>query len=77
MVGYYRRFIKDFSKISSPLTNLTRKNQAFVWTEKCEQAFIKIKEALVNAPVLRVLEGNEDLIVYTDASGSGLGAVLM
>ena len=77
MAGYYRRFIKDFSKISSPLTNLTRKNQAFVWTEKCEQAFIKIKEALINAPVLRVPEGNENLVVYTDASGSGLGAVLM
>ena len=77
MAGYYRRFIKDFSKMSSPLTNLTRKNQPFRWTEKCEQAFSKIKEALVNAPVLRVPEGNEDLIVYTDASGSGLGAVLM
>src|SRR5574338_29466 len=77
MAGYYRRFIKDFSKISSPLTNLTRKNQAFVWTEKCEQEFIKIKEALINAPVLRVPEGNENLVVYTDASGSGLGAVLM
>src|SRR5574338_502890 len=77
MAGYYRRFIKDYSKMSSPLTNLTRKNQPFIWTEKCEQAFSRIKEALVNVPVLRVPEGNENLVVYTDASGSGLGAVLM
>ena len=49
----------------------------FKWTEKCEQAFSKLKEALVSAPILRVPEGNENLVVYTDASGLGLGAVLM
>ena len=77
IAGYYRKFIKDFSKIATPLTNLTRKNQVFKWTEKCEQAFVKLKEALISAPVLKVPEGNENMVVYTDASGLGLGAVLM
>src|SRR5574338_465797 len=60
-----------------PLTNLTRKNQKFIWNDKCEQAFTQIKEALVTSPVLRVPEGNEGVVVYTVACGSGLGAVLM
>ncbi|KAL8133994.1 hypothetical protein AgCh_009172 [Apium graveolens] len=39
LAGYYRRFIKDFSKITAPLTKLTRKNEKFIWTEKCEESF--------------------------------------
>ena len=69
--------LKIFSEISTPLTNLTRKNQVYVWTEKCEKAFEELKKALVNAPVLRVPERNHDLTIYTDACGYGLGAVLM
>lgn len=77
MSGYYRRFIKDFAKISIPLTRLTRKNQVFAWTEECEKAFGRLKEALIQAPILKVPEGNENLVIYTDASGQGLGEVLM
>ena len=77
LAGYYRRFIKDFSRIATPMTKLTKKNQPYVWTEQCEQAFEKLKQALVEAPVLQIPEANEGMVVYTDASGSGLGAVLM
>ena len=50
--SYYRKYIQGFADIASPLTNLTRKNQKFVWTEKCPSAFERLKEALVSAPVL-------------------------
>ena len=77
MAGYYRRFIKDFSKIAAPLTGLTKKNQVFTWDAKCEQAFEILKERLTSAPVLTIPSGNEEMVVYTDACGTGLGAVLM
>ena len=51
MAGCYRRFIKDFANISITLTRLTRKNQVFAWTEECEKAFGKLKEALIQAPI--------------------------
>ena len=77
LAGYYRRFIKDFSRIAAPMTKLTWKDVKFVWTDKCEEAFQKLKHLLTNAQVLVVPEGNQDLVVYTDACGTGLGAVLM
>ena len=49
--SYYRKYIPGFADIASPLTNLTKKNQKFVWTEKCQSAFERLKEALVSAPV--------------------------
>ena len=60
-----------------PLTNLTKKNVKYLWSDKCEIAFSKLKELLSKAPVLVIPEGNQDLVVYTDASCIGLGAVLM
>ena len=77
MVGFYRRFIQDFSKISSHLTKLTKKNVNFVWSQKCEQAFNELKDKLTSAPILTIMDGSEGLTVYTDAYGTGLGAVLM
>ena len=56
LAGYYRKFIKDFSKIIAPLTRLTRKQEKFVWNEACEQSFQKLKECLTSAPVLALLE---------------------
>ena len=44
LAGYYRKFIQDFSKIAAPLTHLTKNNQAFVWDEKCENAFKGLKK---------------------------------
>jgi len=77
LAGYYRRFIKDFSKIATPLTQLTRKGVPFVWNEQCEQSFGKLKEALTSAPVLTLPSGKGGYEVYCDASGCGLGCVLM
>ena len=72
LAGYYRRFVQDFSKISSALTQLTKKGKPFVWTSACEQSFQKLKERLVTAPVLTVPDGSGNLVVYNDALGKGL-----
>ncbi|TLX69919.1 hypothetical protein E9993_22690, partial [Labilibacter sediminis] len=77
LAGYYRRFIKDFSKIAVPLTSLTRKDVKFEWCEAQEKAFTTLKECLTHAPVLSLPEGEEDFVVYSDASKFGLGCVLM
>ena len=50
--GFYRRFIKDFSKISKPLSNLLIKDTPFVFSDECQQAFETLKHALVNAPIM-------------------------
>ncbi|XP_052734270.1 uncharacterized protein LOC128196752 [Vigna angularis] len=52
LAGYYRRFIEDFSRIVAPLTQLTRKDQPFVWTDRCETNFQELKRRLTSAPVL-------------------------
>ncbi|GJX50800.1 reverse transcriptase domain-containing protein [Tanacetum coccineum] len=75
--GYYRRFIKGFSKITKPMTKLTQKNVKFDWSEKAEAAFQLLKQKLCSAPILALPEGSENFVVYCDASRKGLGAFLM
>ncbi|KAJ0566875.1 putative nucleotidyltransferase, Ribonuclease H [Helianthus annuus] len=77
LAGYYRRFIKDFSKIAVPLTKLTCKAIKFEWGPKQEEAFRILKQKLTNAPILALPEGTEDFEVYCDASKLGFGCVLM
>ncbi|KAD2126026.1 hypothetical protein E3N88_41805 [Mikania micrantha] len=77
LAGYYRRFIQDFSKLATPLTKLTRKDGKYEWGPNQEQAFSVLKEKLTQAPVLALPDGNDDLVVYADASRQGLGCVLM
>nr|GEU32563.1 putative reverse transcriptase domain-containing protein [Tanacetum cinerariifolium]GEV20967.1 putative reverse transcriptase domain-containing protein [Tanacetum cinerariifolium] len=77
LVGYYRRFIKGFSKIAKSLTKLTQKNKNYIWGENQELAFQLLKQKLCEAPILALTEGNENFVVYYDASHQGLGAVLM
>ncbi|GKA97065.1 putative reverse transcriptase domain-containing protein [Tanacetum coccineum] len=77
LAGYYRRFIEEFSKIVKPLTVLTQKSKTYVWGEEQENAFQTLKDKSCNAPVLALLDGSEDFVVYCDASGLGLGCVLM
>ncbi|GJV66315.1 putative reverse transcriptase domain-containing protein [Tanacetum coccineum] len=77
LAGYYRRFIESFSKIAKPLTLLTQKNKAYVYGDKQEEAFRILKEKLCNAPVLALLDGPDDFVVYCDASKQGFGYVLM
>ena len=77
LAGYYRRFVRDFSKIARPMTTLMKKEKRFEWTDECETAFQILKERLTTAPVLALPDGNENLEVYSDASKNGLGCVLM
>ena len=77
LAGYYRRFVKDFSKVAMPMTRLTRKDVKFEWTDACEQSFQKLKDILTLAPVLTLPEGTGGFSVYCDASRVGLGCVLM
>ncbi|GJT76839.1 putative reverse transcriptase domain-containing protein [Tanacetum coccineum] len=77
LAGYYRRFIEGFSKIAKSMTKLTQKGIKFDWGEKEENTFQLIKQKLCSAPILALLEGSKDFVVYYDASHKGLGAVLM
>ncbi|GJW05213.1 reverse transcriptase domain-containing protein [Tanacetum coccineum] len=77
LAGYYQRFIKDFSKIAKSLTELTQKNKNYIWGENQESAFQLLKQKLCEAPILALPEGNDDFVVYCDASHQSLGAVLM
>ncbi|GJV74998.1 putative reverse transcriptase domain-containing protein [Tanacetum coccineum] len=77
LVGYYQRFIKDFLKIVKSLTELTQKNKKYIWGEDQESAFQLLKKKLCEASILALPEGNDDFVVYCDASHQGLGAVLM
>ncbi|WVZ81255.1 hypothetical protein U9M48_028649 [Paspalum notatum var. saurae] len=77
LAGYYRRFIKDFSKTAKPMTSLTKKNAKYVWNSNCEEAFQTLKKLLTSAPVLAQPDVTKPFDVYCDASGSGLGCVLM
>ncbi|GKB59474.1 putative reverse transcriptase domain-containing protein [Tanacetum coccineum] len=77
LARYYCRFIENFSKIAKPLTVLTQKTRTFDWGEEQENTFQTLKDKLCNAPVIALLDGPEDFVVYCDASGLGLGCVLM
>ncbi|KAL4346647.1 hypothetical protein GQ457_17G011550 [Hibiscus cannabinus] len=77
LAGYYRRFVEGFSINAAPLTKLLRKDVPFLWTEAQQASFEKLKEALTQAPVLVQPESGKDFAVYSDASHSGLGCVLM
>ncbi|GKA99130.1 putative reverse transcriptase domain-containing protein [Tanacetum coccineum] len=77
LAGYYRRFIQDFSKISSSLTKLTKKHTPFVWSEEQEKAFATLRRKLCENPILILPNGTKDMVVYYDASYFGLGCVIM
>ena len=77
LVGYYRKFVEEFSKLVSPLTKLTRKEEKFVWSEACQQSFDELKRKLTSAPVLTLPLRQDGYTVYCDASRQGLGCVLM
>ena len=74
--NYYRRFVKDFAGIASPLSSLTKKKVPFVWTDQCQAAFERLRRELITAPVLEFPDYTGSFIVDTDASNTSLGAVL-
>ena len=74
--GYYRRFIKDFSKIASPLFVLLMKNAEFKWTDGCQKAFNELKHQLSTTPILRGPDWALHFHISSDASDTAIGAVL-
>ena len=77
LAGYYRRFIPDFSKVSKSITELLKNQVKFVWSSDCEEAFQTLKRLLTTAPVLAQPDIKKPFDVYCDASGIGIGCVLM
>ena len=76
LCSYYRRFIKGFATVAKPLTKLTHKNVKFVWTKECQEASDSLKHHLIQSPILAYPDFGKPFILDTDASDSGVGAVL-
>jgi hypothetical protein len=77
LAGYYRQFLKDFSKAAKPMTKLLEKNRAFEWTEECQTSFEELKKYLTSAPVLILSDLIKKFDIYCNASRRRLGCVLM
>jgi ribonuclease HI len=77
LAGYYHRFIPDFSRIAKSMTELLKKRVKFSWDQKCEEAFHTLRDHLTTAPVLAQPDMSKPFDIYCDASGIGLGCVLM
>jgi hypothetical protein len=77
LAGYYCRFIPNFSMITKPITKLLKKGNKYLWSEACDEAFKHLKRLLTTSPVLAQPPTTKPFDVYCDASGTGLGGVLM
>ncbi|XP_070042699.1 uncharacterized mitochondrial protein AtMg00860-like [Nicotiana tomentosiformis] len=77
LVGYYRRFVEEFSTISAPLPKLTQKGALLKWSNKCKDSFSMLKTTLTAAPILVLPTGSASYTMYIDASHIGLGALLI
>ena len=77
LVGYYMRFIEEFSRVAHAITSLQKKGMKFEWTSRCEESFQRLNNFLTSAPILKVANLEKDFVVCTDACGQGLGGVLM
>ena len=75
--NFYRRFIRHFSRIVSPLVDLTKKGVKFAWTSAAQDAFTSLKRMFVSAPVLMQFDPDKETIVETDSSGYVIGGVLL
>ena len=75
-MGYYHKFVKNYGRIEAPLMTLLKKD-AFSWTLESMKAFEDIKEAMCRAPILATPDFTKTFIVECDASGNGIGAILM
>ena len=74
--GFYRRFIKDFSKITKPLTGLLMKDAEFIFNDDCLKAFETLKTALISAPIMQPPDWRLPFEIMCDASDYAVGAVL-
>jgi hypothetical protein len=76
LCNYYKRFVENFSKIAAPLFKLLKKDNKFDWDDSCQSAFDELKRKLVSYPILRQPDWSKPFLLYTDASGYALGAIL-
>ena len=76
LVGYYRKLIKNFVKIAKPLTLLTRQQVKFEWTQEHQEACMRLKDSIIQAPILCYPNPSKKHIVYTDASDDACRAQL-
>jgi hypothetical protein len=75
--GYYHRFVQDYSRITRPLIELTKKGAEFIWTQCHEDAFNTLIEKMATQSILLQPEFNKQFVLQTDASALGIGAVLL
>jgi hypothetical protein len=77
LVGYYRRFILNFSKVAKLITELLKKGNKYIWNDACDEAFKVLKKLLTTSPVITQPNIAKPFDVYCDASGTGLRGVLL
>ena len=75
-VGYYRQYVPNFASTAKPLSRLTAKGVPFEWSDEAAEAFVKLRQALVESPILAYPDHSKEYILDTDASAFGVGAVL-
>ena len=77
LTRYYKKFVDGVLEIVAPITAFTHKNVKFEWTNACEQSFQELKRKLEMTPILTIPKGEDDFLIYCDASGLELAATLM
>ena len=76
LASYYKRFIERFSRIAHPIIALQKKGEKIEWTPKCEENFQRLKELLMEAPILKIADPKKDCVIWKDACKEGLDGIL-